>query len=123
MNVRIHPSVARGCVNAPPSKSMAHRALIAAALACGESCIDGVDFSKDVKATLDALRALGAECKMDNNKVIIQGIDFQRLESAVLPCGESGSTMRFMLPLCLLSNKEMTLLGEPSLLHRPMTVY
>ena len=123
MRVRIYPSRARGSVNAPPSKSMAHRALIAAALAKGESRILGVSNCEDVQATLGCLRALGVNCKMDNNSVIIQSTDFTKSTSAVLPCRESGSTMRFLLPLCLLSNKEMTLTGEPSLLRRPMTVY
>lgn len=123
MNIRIFPSVARGTVSAPPSKSMAHRLLICAAMARGESRIMNVSDCEDVQATLDCLRALGAECKMDNNKVIIQGTDFTKSSTAALPCRESGSTLRFLLPLCLLSQNEMTLTGTPSLLHRPMTVY
>jgi 3-phosphoshikimate 1-carboxyvinyltransferase len=123
MNIRIFPSVARGTVSAPPSKSMAHRLLICAAMARGESCIMNVSDCEDVQATLDCLRSLGAECKMDNHKVIIQGTDFTKSPTAALPCRESGSTLRFLLPLCLLSQNEMTLTGAPSLLHRPMTVY
>ena len=123
MKVRIHSSVARGSVSAPPSKSMAHRALICAALSFGESRICGVSDCEDVSATLDCLRALGAECKIDNDTVIVKGIDFQKVSSVTLPCRESGSTMRFMLPLCLLSGKEITLVGAPSLLRRPMKVY
>ena len=123
MNVRISPSVARGSVSAPPSKSMAHRLLICAALAQGESRICGISDCEDVRATLDCLRALGAECKIDNDKVIVKGIDFTQSASSELPCRESGSTMRFMLPLCLLSGNKMKLTGAPSLLRRPMTVY
>ncbi len=123
MNVRISPSVARGSVSAPPSKSMAHRWLLCAAMAQGESRISGVSDCEDVQATLDCLRALGAECKIDNNCVIVKGADFTKASSETLPCRESGSTMRFLLPLCLLSGKETTLVGEPSLLRRPMTVY
>ena len=123
MKVRIHSSVARGSVSAPPSKSMAHRALICAALSFGESRICGVSDCEDVSATLDCLRALGAECKIDNDTVIVKGIDFQKVSNVTLPCRESGSTMRFMLPLCLLSGKEITLVGAPSLLRRPMKVY
>jgi 3-phosphoshikimate 1-carboxyvinyltransferase len=123
MNIRIFPSVARGEVSAPPSKSMAHRALICAALAQGESRIVNVSHCEDVQATLDCLQALGAICTTNNNSVIIQGADFSQSATATLPCRESGSTMRFLLPLCLLSGKEMTLVGAPSLLHRPMTVY
>lgn len=123
MNIRIFPSVARGTVSAPPSKSMAHRLLICAALSKGESRISGISDCEDVQATLDCLCSLGADCKMDNNKVIIQGIDFTKSPTAALPCRESGSTLRFLLPLCLLSQNEMTLTGAPSLLRRPMTVY
>ena len=123
MRVRIYPSVARGCVSAPPSKSMAHRLLICAALASGVSRICGVSDCEDVQATLDCLQALGAECKMDNNTVIVQGIDFNKISNPILPCRESGSTMRFLLPLCLAFGKETTLVGAPSLLKRPMTVY
>ena len=123
MNIRIYPSVARGTVSAPPSKSMAHRLLICAALAKGESRIDGISDCEDVQATLDCLRALGAECKIDNNSVIVKGIDFYNQSTSVLPCRESGSTMRFMLPLCLLSGEKYMLIGAPSLLSRPMKVY
>ncbi len=123
MNIRIFPSVARGSVSAPPSKSMAHRLLICAALAEGESRICGVSNCEDVGATLDCLRALGAKCQMDNNRVIIQGADFSQSAGMLIHCRESGSTMRFLLPLCLLSGNPNTLIGAPSLLHRPMEPY
>ena len=123
MNIRIFPSVTSGSVSAPPSKSMAHRLLICAALAQGESRICGISECEDVLATLDCLRALGADCKIDNDIVIVKGINFDKISNPVLPCRESGSTMRFLLPLCLLSGKETTLIGAPSLLRRPMTVY
>ena len=123
MNIRIYPSTAKGSVSAPPSKSMAHRALICAALSRGESHIYGVSDCEDVRATMDCLRALGAECKQENDDIIVKGIDFTTSSSTTLPCRESGSTMRFMLPLCLLSKEKMTLVGAPSLLRRPMAVY
>ncbi len=123
MNIRIFPSVARGCVVSPPSKSMAHRALICAALAKGESRIAGIPDCEDVRATLDCLSALGAQPQIDNDAVIIKGIDFSGARGAIIPCRESGSTMRFMLPLCLLSGNAHTLTGAPSLLRRPMTPY
>ena len=123
MNIRIFPSVAKGCVSAPPSKSMAHRLLICAALAKGESRIAGVSMCEDVSATLDCLSALGAEYKIHNDVVIMKGIDFTKSVGTRLPCRESGSTMRFMLPLCLLSGNQNTLTGELSLLRRPMILY
>ena len=123
MKIRVLPSVARGRVSAPPSKSMAHRWLLCAALAQGESRICGVSDCEDVQATLDCLRAFGARCEEEKNGVTVEGVDFCNATSATLPCRESGSTLRFFLPLCLLSDKEMTLVGAPSLLHRPMIVY
>ena len=123
MNIRIFPSRACGSVSAPSSKSMAHRLLICAALARGESVVDGVCDCEDVQATIDCLRALGAKIQIENDTAIVQGIDFSKVQNATLCCRESGSTMRFLLPLCLLSNQKNTLLGAPSLLCRPMTVY
>lgn len=124
MNVRIFPSLARGSVSAPSSKSMAHRLLICAALAEGESRISGVSDCEDVQATMDCLSALGAQFQIENDTVIVQGIDLAKTASNIeLYCRESGSTMRFLLPLCLLSDKTCKLLGAPSLLRRPMTVY
>lgn len=123
MNIRVFPSVARGRVSAPPSKSMTHRLLICAAMAHGESRISGVSDCEDVQATLDCLRALGAECKIDNNTVFIKGVDLSQASGTLIPCRESGSTMRFLLPLCLLSGNPNTLIGAPSLLNRPMEPY
>ncbi len=123
MKIRVFQSVARGSVSAPPSKSMAHRWLLCAALAQGESRICGVSDCEDVQATLDCLRALGAECKIDNDTVRIRGVDLSRSAGTLIPCRESGSTMRFLLPLCLLSGNPNTLIGAPSLLRRPMEPY
>ncbi|MBO5931571.1 MAG: hypothetical protein J6Q70_04975 [Clostridia bacterium] len=75
MNVRIFPSVANGTVSAPTSKSMAHRALICAALAQGESRISGVCDCEDVRATLDCLQVLGATCQKQDDTVIVKGTD------------------------------------------------
>ena len=124
MRVRILPGKASGCVSAPPSKSMAHRLLIAAALADGESVIEGVSSCEDVLATLDCLRALGVKATSDGDTVRICGIDMRSASaSGTLPCRESGSTLRFILPLALLSGNAATLIGAPRLLERPMSVY
>lgn len=123
MKIRVFPSVARGRVSAPPSKSMAHRWLLCAAMAQGESRICGVSDCEDVQATLDCLRALGAECQIDNDTVLIKGVDLSQSAGTLIPCRESGSTIRFLLPLCLLSGNQNTLIGAPSLLRRPMEPY
>ena len=123
MNVLIRPGTARGTVASPPSKSMAHRLLICAALADGESIIRGVDRSEDILATADCLAALGASLTWEGSTVRIRGCDPRKAGDAVLRCRESGSTLRFMIPLCLLSGSAMRLEGSKTLLTRPLSVY
>ena len=123
MNVLIRPGAARGTVAAPPSKSQAHRLLICAALADGESNVRGVDRSEDILATADCLAALGASLTWEGDDVRIRGCDPRKSGPAVLRCRESGSTLRFMIPLCLLSGSAMRLEGSEKLLSRPLSVY
>ena len=124
MKVTIRPSRARGTVAAPPSKSMAHRLLISAALCAGESVVRGISESEDMGATLDCLSALGATCICEGNTVRVKGFD-PRLSSPTVPLlpRESGSTLRFMIPIAMLSGNEVTLRGAPSLMQRPMGIY
>ena len=79
-----------GTIDAPPSKSMAHRYLIGAALSGKECRLTGVDFCEDVLASIDCLRALGADAFIDGDTVSIDPKDFMKVESAVLNCRESG---------------------------------
>ena len=123
MRAVIQPGTARGTVAAPPSKSMAHRLLICAALAQGESVVRGVDPSEDILATSDCLTALGASLVWEGGTVRIRGCDPRKASPAVLRCRESGSTLRFMIPLCLLSGSPMRLEGSETLLFRPLSVY
>lgn len=125
MTVTITPSKPVGSVAAPPSKSMAHRALICAALAEGESCVRGVAASQDMLATLDCVKTLGAEFSFDHGDVTFRrGVDmFATPDGTVLPCRECGSTLRFFVPLCLLGGGETTLTGSETLLSRPVSVY
>ena len=123
MRALIQPGTARGTVAAPPSKSMAHRLLICAALAEGESIVRGVDPSQDILATADCLTALGTALTWEGNTVRVRGCDPRKSVSATLCCRESGSTLRFMIPLCLLSGKPMRLEGSETLLSRPLSVY
>ena len=123
MRAVIQPGTARGTVSAPPSKSMAHRLLICAALAQGESMVRGVDLSEDILATADCLAALGASFSFEGSAVRIRGCDPRKAPPAILRCRESGSTLRFMIPLCLLSGSPMRLEGSETLLSRPLSVY
>ncbi len=125
MNLRMFPGRASGSVKAPPSKSMAHRLLISAALADGTSRLSGVSVCEDVLATMDCLRALGISCVWDGEDVIVSGgsLFASVTDGTTLPCRESGSTIRFLLPMALLSGRRVTLTGADSLLSRPMTPY
>ena len=102
---------------------MAHRLLISAGLADGISRVSGIDTSEDVSATLDCLRALGAKVEIKDRTATVRGADPFRAKRATLSCRESGSTLRFFLPLCLLSGSDMTLTGSETLLSRPLSVY
>ena len=124
MTVKINKSKAQGTVTAPPSKSMAHRMLIAAALCQGESRISGVSVCEDVLATIDCLTSLGAECAWDGEDVIVRGADMREsAPTSTLECRESGSTLRFILPLALLSGCETSFHGASRLMERPMAIY
>lgn len=123
MKVRVTPSKAIGTVNAPPSKSIAHRALICCALSNGGT-VDNVAFSEDIKATLGCLVALGAKATVNGNSVQIGNLKLDSVgDNIVLDCKESGSTLRFMIPLCLLTGKKITLKGAKRLFERPLSVY
>lgn len=117
------PSLAKGSVFAPPSKSMAHRALICAAFSAGESTLSPIEFSEDIKATMACLTELGAKFEIEHNTVRVIGTDFPLPTGKPLFCAESGSTLRFMIPLCLITGEKITLCGAERLLARPLSVY
>ena len=124
MIAKIKKGIAHGFVHAPTSKSMSHRLLICASLSEGESEILNVTFSEDILATLDCLKTLGAHYSINGSTVKIRGIsDFNLQSSKDFYCRESGATLRFILPLLLLSENEQTLHGKGRLMSRPMTVY
>ncbi len=124
MKVYIKPGKGHGTMEAPPSKSIAHRLLICGGLAKGKSVIEGISDSEDMKATLDCLSAIGAKYSIDGDKVTIIGADIRNIpENAVFRCRESGSTLRFFIPICLLDGKTFSFTGSEKLLSRPLSVY
>ena len=117
------PCRLHGAIDAPPSKSMAHRYLIGAALS-GKTCtLRGVDFSEDILASIDCLTALGAKITIENDTVIVDPQGFMQVENPILECRESGSTLRFFIPLALCLGKKVTLRGSERLMERPLGVY
>lgn len=124
MDIEIRPSRAEGTVKAPPSKSAAHRLLLCAGLAAGRSTVRNVSFSEDILATLDVLKALGAKVQIHGDTVTVQGADpFEAAADGPVSCRESGSTLRFCIPLFLLSGRPCTLTGKGRLMQRPQSVY
>ena len=124
MIVKIEKGIARGTVNAPPSKSMAHRLLISAAMSNGESTIRGISDCEDVRATLKCLSALGVSVVKEGQDLKVTGVDMtKRAPEGVLDAGESGSTLRFLIPVAMLSGKTAMFKGKEGLMRRPMDVY
>ncbi len=123
MNIKIEKTSYSGAVTVPPSKSAAHRRLICAALANGKSVIRGISESEDMKATVDCIKALGASVTKDGDTVTVIGADPKKRPEAVLSCRESGSTLRFFVPICLLSGSEAKLTGSERLMSRPLDAY
>ena len=98
--------------------------LICAALADGESVINGISECDDVLATLDCLKSLGVPFKREGDRVYVKGIDMRSARpDGPLLCRESGSTLRFFVPICMLSGKNTMLYASGSLMRRPMSVY
>ena len=117
------PCKLQGTVQAPPSKSLAHRYLIGAALSGKVCALSGIDYSEDILASMDCLRALGAKVTMEADKVTVDPEGFMQAEDPVLQCRESGSTLRFFIPLALCLGRPVTLRGSRRLFERPLDVY
>lgn len=122
MTVTLNKSKAEGEISAPPSKSMAHRYLICGAFSRG-SIVKGIDFSKDIIATLSCLEGLGANVEISGNDVKISGFATEFTPTKILDCNESGSTLRFLIPIALTLGKEVTFKGSERLFSRSLTVY
>lgn len=120
MRAIIHPSKLAGDIEAIASKSQAHRLLICAALADRETRIRCATLSKDIEATADCMRALGADIRYDSGVFHVKPIG-QRPEIAVLDCGESGSTLRFLLPVVCALGAEADIRMHGRLPERPLS--
>lgn len=122
-SVVITPRSLSGVVTPPPSKSAAHRAIICAALARGKSFISPFMPSQDMEATIGAVTALGAHVTRENNGLCVDGSStFSNIKSNI-DCLESGSTLRFMIPVAALGGKPVTFTGSGLLPKRPIGPY
>ena len=121
--VRVLPSVFNGEVTLPPSKSDVHRAILCASLARGKSVISPVDMSQDILATIDCAKALGADITVDGSTVYVDGTNLFGSKAAELNCRESGSTLRFFIPVAAAGGVAATFTGKGRLPQRPIGIY
>ncbi|MBR1750234.1 MAG: 3-phosphoshikimate 1-carboxyvinyltransferase [Ruminococcus sp.] len=122
MDIIITPTHLSGSVTAPPSKSAAHRLLLCAALSKGESVVKNIYPSKDILATIGCLEALGARIELKGDTAYVRGIE-DTPDECVLDCNESGSTLRFMIPVACALGCKATFIGRGRLPERPITPY
>ena len=127
MDLQIIPKKLSGAVTPPPSKSQAHRLLIAAALSGGVSVLHGLAESQDIQATRRCLSALGAGIEdLPDGALRVHGLGHGIVMAppyALLDCGESGSTLRFLIPVALLVQGEASFTGRGRLMERPLKPY
>ena len=120
MNVIVYPTEIAGTVSAIPSKSMAHRMLICAALADAPTSISCETTSEDIEATVSCLNALGAEIQRTDEGFLVEPITAS-VHDKLLDCGESGSTLRFLLPVIPALGSSATIIGHGRLAERPLS--
>lgn len=128
ISVKIIPSKLNGVVDIPPSKSMSHRAIICAGLSEGISEIDNVIFSEDILATLGGMASFGVtyeklEKQNGRYKLVIQGKYPLDIRNENIDCRESGSTIRFLIPVACVTGKKVTFTGKGKLIERPLDEY
>lgn len=130
MNIKITPKSLSGSLKVPASKSDSHRAIISASLCKGESEVDNLIFSKDILATLNGMKALGAKyeiIKSDEEfgagSVKIHGVDRVQIVEDEIDANESGSTLRFLIPIAALDKKKISFTGRGKLVERPLDTY
>ena len=132
-SVIIQPFPLNGKVKIPPSKSLSHRAVIAAGLSNGECAIDNISMSEDIIATCEIMKKLGVNIKQFPNNLKVCGKGKLELECTEtvnneiarneLQCNESGSTLRFLIPIAMLTGGKITFKGRGKLVQRPLKPY
>ena len=127
MDILITPKKLAGRVTPPSSKSMAHRVILAAALSEGESRVENLSFSKDIEATLGCVGQLGCSWSQPDPETVVirgqRGRGDSRGEIPLFDCGESGSTLRFLIPIALAVRGGGRFTGQGRLMERPQKPY
>ena len=127
-SIMIQPFSLNGKIKIPPSKSLCHRAIIASALSKGESMIHNINMSEDINATCELMEKLGAKIRKLPSSLHITGKGVLELitkknEYNVLQCNESGSTLRFLIPIAMQTGGKIIFKGRGKLVHRPLKPY
>lgn len=125
--IQLIPTKLSGKVSVPPSKSLAHRAIIAAGLSKGISRIENIEYSQDIKATIKAMEALGTIIEQHEDYLIVNG-NYTFMKNNTMPgveidCEESGSTLRFMVPISIVKENKVRFIGRGQLGKRPLNTF
>lgn len=122
-HVKIIPNLLRGTIKIPPSKSLSHRAVIAGGLAHGSSKINNLLYSDDITATCEAMKTFGINMNRIGEALEINGPTQLEVKQREIECLESGSTLRFLIPIALLTGQEVSFHGRGKLVTRPLDAY
>ena len=121
--VTITASKLRGSVRIPSSKSVSHRAVICAGLSQGVSNIGNINFSQDIDATIGAMKSFGVQAEKGNLSLKISGAGNLDVADENIDCFESGSTLRFLIPIAALTGRKVVFSGRGELVNRPLGPY
>lgn len=121
--IKIKPNKLSGEIKIPPSKSMAHRAIICASLSKGISKITNIDYSNDIIATIKAMESLGTKFIKTESELIIDGTETFSKKNSFIDCNESGSTLRFLVPISIVKENKVNIVGTGFLGKRPITTF
>ena len=127
---KVYPAKLNGDIKIPPSKSMAHRVVICASLSGGISRLTNIDYSDDIIATIKAMESLGAVIVKKEDYLEVTGINSKdnKVKSNIererlIDCNESGSTLRFLVPIAALFDGINRFIGRGNLGKRPLDTY
>ncbi|MBQ2947628.1 MAG: 3-phosphoshikimate 1-carboxyvinyltransferase, partial [Clostridia bacterium] len=128
----VSPASLSGTLPVMPSKSASHRAVMLAALSAGETELAPLQLSLDIEATLQCAQALGLSAGVSIEPHTLPGFVKAKIKGGLTPerqplrtldCGESGSTLRFFIPLALDGRGPVRFLGRGRLMQRPLDLY
>lgn len=121
--VVLSPSSLRGTVTVPPSKSAAHRVILCAALSRGVCRIENIALSNDIKVTIEAVKDLGGSVTLEGSTLTVDATRLFSLSRVEIDCGESGSSLRFLIPIAAAGGITARYTGHGKLPQRPIGVY